>query len=260
MSYGITNWNEDYKTVIHCSSIKTNELHLFGGLEGEAEDRHGLVGCIQVILQPKGNDLSTTWYNAKTSLKTKHFNTARNEIMDFLRCWIQYLTAMGQWDYTSISNHPGVHILEGKGAGFKMVIAPYRFYILCTPETQGCDIYVFAYDDNYLWYELAGQHELPSMCFSVEPWTGALIRITKGNKGYIPCKATANLQMDKRKIVDIENAKLHVTRAQEAAMLNGARFGWGVESTKPWNFIPISGAPRRSLAQLVLLSTADRPF
>jgi len=254
MSINLTQWEEDYESVIQFSPFTKNELYLFNSLENdEIDDRNGLVGCIGIDLEAKGADLHTTWFNAKTTLKTRHFNDVRNEIIGFMRGWIKHFAAAGRWDYRAICLQPCAQCVPDKGAGFKIQRSSYMFYILCNPTKGGCEFFVSAYDNEFLKYELAGQHDLPLTCFSVEPITGTLIWIVKGQAGYIPCSVNVNSQKGNRRIADAENARRHITRAQEAAMLNGSTYGWNNDAAKPWNYYPKSGSPRWAMENLILL-------
>jgi hypothetical protein len=92
--------------------------------------------------------------------------------------------------------------------------------------------------------ELAGQHDLPDVCYSVEPSTGGLILIKANEQGYYPSEYSTDDPKYNRSFATERNAKLGVTRAQEEAMLAGSVFGFDVPAAKPWRYEP-NGTPRK---------------
>lgn len=86
---------------------------------------------------------------------------------------------------------------------------------------------------------------LPEQCLSTLPSTGELILIKKGEQGYSPSyDFSVNDPAQNREFADDRNAKNHVTKAQEAAMLAGSMFGWAVPAADPKNYDD-SGQPVR---------------
>lgn len=90
---------------------------------------------------------------------------------------------------------------------------------------------------------------LPDQCFSFLESTGEIIRITKGEKGYIPTgKYTEN--GNPRDGVDALNKTISVSRAQEAAMVIGSMFGWDKPGADPARYgadgIPLTKKQRES--------------
>ncbi len=77
---------------------------------------------------------------------------------------------------------------------------------------------------------------LPKQCFSVLPSTGALIIIKRGEKGYSPSKVILNTPEQYRMYADKMNKSMGITKAQEAAMMAGSMFGWGVPAADPKNY------------------------
>lgn len=90
---------------------------------------------------------------------------------------------------------------------------------------------------------------LPDHCFSFLESTGEIIRITKGDKGYIPTGKYAE-NGNPRDGVDALNKTIGVSRAQEAAMVIGSMFGWDKPGADPARYgadgIPLTRKQRES--------------
>lgn len=67
---------------------------------------------------------------------------------------------------------------------------------------------------------------LPDFCYSTLPSTGELIQIKFGTNGYSSCTVSPEWKGKERKLADQYNAKLNVTKQQEAAMIHGSIYGW----------------------------------
>ena len=119
------------------------------------------------------------------------------------------------------------------------ISAPSEFPTHSDPSTYYC----YAYDNRYLFPELAGEHGLPHYCFSVLPSTGKLIRIERGEKGYFLCNTNGQTPQIARWKANDENVLRGITRAQEEAMLAGSMFGWDSPAAKPWHYDK-DGVPR----------------
>lgn len=76
---------------------------------------------------------------------------------------------------------------------------------------------------------------LPEKCCSYLESTGEIILITKGERGYVP-QGVLDQNRPPREVVDEINATIGVNRAQEAAMVIGSMFGWGVPGADPKNY------------------------
>lgn len=74
---------------------------------------------------------------------------------------------------------------------------------------------------------------LPDFCYSTLPSTGELIQIKFGTHGYSSCTVPPEWKGKERKLADQYNAKLNVSKQQEAAMIHGSKYGW---NTKDANF------------------------
>ena len=88
---------------------------------------------------------------------------------------------------------------------------------------------------------------LPDQCLSVLS-TGELISITKGEAGY-SLNTLRAMGMTNREVADEANRAKHISKAQEAAMLAGALFGWDAPAADPKNYdtngIPVQAARNR---------------
>ena len=87
---------------------------------------------------------------------------------------------------------------------------------------------------------------LPDHCYSMLSSENRLIKIVKGESGYLDL---AELHENGREIVDGKNSMLGVTKAQEAAMVVGSMFGWDKPGADPANYddqgVPIPNGVRK---------------
>lgn len=90
-------------------------------------------------------------------------------------------------------------------------------------------------------YPIPLRKSLPANCYSVLPDTGELIIINKGESGYYKCEFSE--PGNNRSLADELNAGGGVSKAQEAAMLVGSMFGWGVPGADPKNYAE-DGTPK----------------
>ena len=70
---------------------------------------------------------------------------------------------------------------------------------------------------------------LPDFCYSTLPSTGELIQIKFGTHGYSSCTVPPEWKGKERKLADQYNAKLNVSKQQEAAMIHGSKYGWNTK-------------------------------
>ena len=76
---------------------------------------------------------------------------------------------------------------------------------------------------------------LPERCFSVLESKGQVIAIERGKDGYFVTDRECSSDVA-RKAADLLNAKLGVSKAQEAAMSAGSMFGWDTPAADPKNY------------------------
>lgn len=77
---------------------------------------------------------------------------------------------------------------------------------------------------------------LPDRCYSTLDSTGEVIIIQKGDTGYYHIDISDDTKEANRALVDEQNAKMGVSRAQEEAMKAGSMFGWDVPAADPKNY------------------------
>lgn len=86
---------------------------------------------------------------------------------------------------------------------------------------------------------------LPEMCLTVEPITGNLINIKRGESGYYGSDWNkSNDREYNRNTADMMNERWGVTKAQEAAMLHGSMVGWHTKGANPL-YYDGNGMPKR---------------
>lgn len=79
---------------------------------------------------------------------------------------------------------------------------------------------------NGIYYESGERQVLPHLCYSVEPSTGELIAIRKGQEGYCLCEHSSSSPDQNERIAKKNNERRYITPQQEAAMRGGSMFGW----------------------------------
>lgn len=89
---------------------------------------------------------------------------------------------------------------------------------------------------------------LPDQCYSMLLDTGKIVILKKGETGYYPTDIPFASKEEAREIVDYQNSKLGVTRAQEEAMKAGSMFGYAVPAADPKNYNE-NGLPIRQKAK-----------
>ena len=213
--------------------VKGGDKRLFCRLNGVQAERHGAVGHLLIYFGCDGFGYTTTWIENQNHLKTSAFKASLDTLVRDLRKDIledrdeMRFHCKGSVYGSSLGKHV---------TGFKFHQDGFTYYLRCNPGGLEYDAYLFAYDDRFLFPELAGKHKLPNCCFTLLPSTGEMIRVTRGESGYYPCGVKL-LSADKmRLLVNGENAQIGVTRAQEEAMLAGSLFGWNTPAAKPWRY------------------------
>jgi hypothetical protein len=77
---------------------------------------------------------------------------------------------------------------------------------------------------------------LPDVCYSTIETTGEPILLKRDETGYFPFTLSSMYRKWSRKFADDKNARLEVTKAQEAAMVAGSMFGWDTPDAHPKNY------------------------
>ncbi len=78
---------------------------------------------------------------------------------------------------------------------------------------------------------------LPALCLTVEPSSGDLINIRRGEMGYRDSNWNRPGERESnRRTADLMNERWGVSKAQEEAMLSGSIFGWNVPAADPRNY------------------------
>ena len=76
---------------------------------------------------------------------------------------------------------------------------------------------------------------LPEQCFSVLQSSGSVIALQRGKDGYLVTDDDCT-PVSARRVADLLNRKLGVSKAQEAAMSAGSMFGWDTPAADPKNY------------------------
>lgn len=83
---------------------------------------------------------------------------------------------------------------------------------------------------------------LPDQCYSTLLETGEVIILKKGETGYYKTDIPFTTREEAQQIVDQQNKKLGVTKAQESAMKTGSMFGFAVPGADPVGYDEKTGA------------------
>lgn len=222
-----------------CEFLKPEqrENSLFYRMEGEAAERHGIIGYLRGDYGKSGNEFWTTWFDNQPHLKTSAFKQEFNSIMDYLRDESQKANLDGNSEFAAHCLKNMRRPVTDTAVRFKIQTEDYSYYVRCHPRQSDYDFYCMAYDNRFLLPELAGKYELPDFCYSTASATDAIIVIRRGERGYYPCEYSTNDPEYNQEFARDRNIKLGVTRAQEEAMLAGSLFGkWDISAAKPWHY------------------------
>ena len=77
---------------------------------------------------------------------------------------------------------------------------------------------------------------LPDWCYTVLPYSGALIVVKRGVSGYGQLSNSTDDPQKNRELAREYNTRMGVTPQQEAAMLGGSMFGWDTPAADPKNY------------------------
>jgi len=77
---------------------------------------------------------------------------------------------------------------------------------------------------------------LPEKCYAVLPYSGRLILLKRGVKGFYNCSDQSYSAAQNRKKARAENKILGISKAQEAAMSFGSKFGFDKPEADPKNY------------------------
>lgn len=234
--------NDRYKLL----SVQAEEHKLFFRLDSDPV-RFGTIGHLRGDFDSNGIGFYTTWFDNQKHLKTEAFKKEFDNIVNYLRGYPDADVLKNRRDMeTYFYAHPE-HRIEGgwngRMLGFKIQTPDFTHYVRYCPQKGDYDFYIFSFDNRFLLPELAGQHELPNECFAMLPSSGNIIFIISGEQGYHSSGLSTNDQKLNRQTINLNNALMGVTRAQEEAMLAGSLFGWDKPAAKPWNY-EADGTPR----------------
>jgi hypothetical protein len=247
-SEAATKRDKEDTTVAYELLPSKDEGSLFFRLDGETALRCGAIGYMRLDFGKSGKEFRTTWFDGLKHLKTHEFKTEFNEVVDSLRNDGDRPPFASRENLAAFcAKTPGKE-LTVRGGGYTVRTLDRSYCFCCRPAQGDYDIYCFCYDNRCLLPELAGKHDLPDICYSVEPSTGDLILLKAGERGYYRCEYSADDPKYNLAFAAERNTKLGVTRAQEEAMLAGSIFGFDVPAAKPWNYEP-DGTPRKQPAK-----------
>jgi hypothetical protein len=217
------------------SPTELTESHLFYRLDGESAERHGAIGYLRADFGRSGFDFYFKWFDSQPHLKTPGFRRELDGVINALRTDGQETPFANRM---SLANFCRENYKNGIAthSGYTLRTPDYSYYFRCLPRPDDYDVYCFAFDNRYLLPELAGQHELPEVCYSAEPSTGDIILIKRNERGYYRCEYSTDDAEYNRAFATGHNVKLGVTRAQEEAMLAGSMAGWDIPGAKPWKY------------------------
>ena len=206
---------------------------LFYRLDGEAAESHGAIGNLRADYGKDGCSFYFKWFDSQPHLKTSSFRREIDSVINDLRFDGQETplanrAKLAEFCRANYANGITTH------SGYLIRTDGFSYYFRCLPRPGDYDIYMFAYDNRHLLPELTGQHELPDVCYSIEPSTGSVILIKRNEQGYYPYEYSTDDPKYNRAFATDRNIKLGVTRAQEEAMLAGSMLGWDIPAAMPW--------------------------
>jgi hypothetical protein len=209
---------------------------LFFKMIKEASERHGVIGYTRMDFGKTGKEFWHTWFDIQERLNTVSFKEEIENVINSLRedGDTPPFASRNNLSAFCVMN-PGKE-LNRRGNGYFIRTLNYSYYFRCLPDLGDYDIVCFTYDNRFLLPELAGNHEMPELCYSTMLDSGAVIMIKYGESGYYPCDYTTNDRQKNRETVDLINEEMEITKGQEQAMLAGSMFGWDIPIAKPWKY------------------------
>ena len=213
-----------------------DEPLVFFHLDGEAAERYGFIGCLRMDFGKNGDEFYTTWFDKQPHLKTPGFKKEFDGVICILRDGGPEPPFASRASLKIFCAETPGKELNMSGGGYMLRTKDYSYYFRCKPSAGDYDVYRFIYDNRWLLPELAGQHELPDICYSTSSTTGEIILIRCGERGYYRCEYSTDDLKYNREFAKDRNIKLSVTQAQVEAMVNGSLIGWDVPAAKPWNY------------------------
>ena len=220
-------------TAFELSRFGTEERDLFFSLP--MEDRYmgfGVIGHLRGELYHCG--FSDMWITDRKSLMTLAFSQELKSLRSTLR------NKFFNGSTESMELCRTAQSIDGRDTGFRISSDHYTYYLRCTPLQAGFDITMYAYDNSFLWPELAGLHELPEKCYAVENGQLYLLQQDTPQKLLVDAGGTAE---ENQAVCDDLNAKLGVTKAQAAAMCMGIQYSFCDPCAWPWQYDQ-NGEPR----------------
>jgi hypothetical protein len=209
---------------------------LFFNMHGEAAERHGSIGYLRANFGKSGDEFWAAWVANQKHLYTHVFDDELLAVTHSLRFDGPEPTLACRRNLERLcQTKPGMD-LPGQGCGYYIQTKRFSYYFRCLPNAGNYEVCCFAYDNRWLLPELAGQHELPDICYSLEPSSESITLIKCHEHGYYPCDYSTDDPEYNRELATDLNRKLGVTRGQEEAMVIGSMFGWNSPAAKPWTY------------------------
>jgi hypothetical protein len=207
--------------------IAPEDAQLFAQLPPEDENMgFGAIGHVRAELN--WYDFHHMWVPEAKHLDTPAF---RRELKDLLRALrhgaLQSEPQLSEFCQTAQRLHDGAAAMKIRSEG-------YTYFVRCRSDFPGADITIYAYDNSLLLPHLAGKHALPEKCYAVEDGQLFFVQQAHPHKLMVDVGGTAQ---ENRALCDELNAALGVTKAQAAAMLMGAEYGFDQPCAWPWNYL-----------------------
>ncbi|MHB8963139.1 MAG: hypothetical protein ACYC5K_08295 [Saccharofermentanales bacterium] len=77
---------------------------------------------------------------------------------------------------------------------------------------------------------------LPDLCYSTLPSSGALILIKHGERSYSQCSFASGDPVRDKEVAERLNREAGITKQQEAAMVGGSMFGWHTPAARTTSY------------------------
>ena len=120
-----------------------NELKLFFRMEGEAAERHGVIGYLRADFGRTGNEFWSTWFDKQPHLKTPGFKKEFDDVINSLRDDGQAPPFASRRNMEALCATP---LDDGPttSSGYKVQTENYSYYFRCKPSPGDYDMYCFA--------------------------------------------------------------------------------------------------------------------
>ncbi len=190
------------------------------------ENEYGFVGLARFVFKGKG-------YNCEQNTMqfvSREERYAYDDLLIFLESeeasyLIRSLNDMKVYCSLRINDHVP-YAFDRECFAFRVVDEDMVWYVSCTAWNERCHFSIYAYKRDKLFTLLAQRRGLPRFCYGIYIFTGerVVIHFAARDMEHYPQYGSNLIENDY--FANTQNNTLKISKAQRAAMENGAVYGW----------------------------------